>query len=142
MKQYHTSIKINGALNKVWKELTNFKDYPSWNPIVGKLGGEMKEGVKISTFIVPLKNTYLPVLLNYKENHELVWQGTQGSKYLIAAKHYYRLNAISENQTELLHGEYFTGFFSYFMSKKFLQKMLTAFEQHNFLLKKRIENSN
>jgi len=55
MKEYHTSILINAHLEVVWKELTNFKNYPDWNPIVGKLEGEMKVGSKISTFIVPLK---------------------------------------------------------------------------------------
>ncbi len=141
MKQYHTAIKINGTLTEVWKELTNFKDYPNWNPIVGKLEGAMNEGNKIATYIVPLKGTYFPVLLRYNENKELLWQGTQVTKFLIAAKHYYRLKAISATETELLHGEYFTGFFSYFMSGKFVSKMRTAFEQHNIILKKRIENS-
>lgn len=140
MKQYHTSIKINGTLNDVWEELTNFKNYPNWNPTVGKLEGEMKEGKKISTYIVPLKGTYFPVLISYSENQELLWKGTPGAKFLMAAKHYYRLKAISETQTELQHGEYFTGVFSYFLSKTFFANMRAAFEQHNILLKKRVEN--
>ncbi|MDI1255587.1 MAG: SRPBCC domain-containing protein [Flavobacterium sp.] len=141
MKQYHTSITINAHLEEVWTALTDFKNYPEWNPIVGKLESEMKEGSKIATFIVPLRNTYFPVLLSYKENQELVWQGTKGSKFLVAAKHYYRLNAISENQTELLHGEYFSGILSNFLTKTFLSTMQAAFEQHNVLLKKRIEKN-
>ena len=140
MKQYHTAIKINASVKEVWKELTNFKDYPSWNPIVGNLKGEMKEGSKISTFIVPLKNTYFPVLVKYKEDKELLWIGTQVSKYIISAEHYYRLKSISDTETELEHGEYFTGLFSYFLSKKLVSAMHNSFEQHNILLKKRIEN--
>jgi hypothetical protein len=141
MKQYHTSITINGTLNNVWAALTRFKDYPDWNPIVGKLEGEMKAGNKISTYIVPLKETYFPVLLRYDENREMLWRGAMGAKFLLAAKHYYRLEAISETQTELQHGEYFTGIFSYFLPKKFVSAMHTAFKQHNILLKERIENS-
>jgi hypothetical protein len=140
MKEYHTSIIIDSSLTTVWKELTNFKDYPQWNPIVGKLEGEMKVGSKISTFIVPLNKTYFPTLLCYKQNSELVWQGTQGAKFLMAGKHYYKLKSISENQTELLHGEYFTGIFAYFIPSSLLQKMKTVFEQHNILIKQRIEN--
>ncbi len=140
MKQYHTSIKINASVNKVWEELTNFKEYPSWNPIVGKLEGEMKEGSKISTFIVPLKKTYFPVLKKYKENQELLWIGTQGSRHLISAEHYYRLKSISDTETELEHGEYFTGLLSHFLSKKLVSEMHNSFEQHNIILKKRIEN--
>jgi hypothetical protein len=139
MKEYHTSITINSSSINVWEELTNFKDYNTWNPIVGKLEGEMNVGNKISTFIVPLGKTYRPTLLSYKENREIVWQGTKGAKFLMAGKHYYRLIAISQDQTKLLHGEYFTGLFSFFIPSALFIKMKTAFEQHNILLKKRIE---
>ncbi len=141
MKQYHTSILINASVDTVWNELVNFKDYPAWNPIVGKLEGAMEVGSKISTYIVPLKNTYSPVLTSYKVNHEMVWKGMQVANFLLAAEHYYRLKEISENQVELLHGEYFTGVFSYFLSDKLMKKMHNAFKQHNILLKQRIENS-
>ena len=79
-------------------------------------------------------------MLSYKANCELIWQGVQGAKFLMSGKHYYQFNQISKNETELLHGEYFTGIFSYFIPAKLLFQMKTAFEQHNLLLKKRIEN--
>jgi len=139
MKQYHTAIVINASAKAVWQELTNFKAYPDWNPIVGKLEGEMKEGSTISTHIVPLKNTYFPVLTRYDETRELVWKGAQGASFLLAAEHYYRLNELSENQVELQHGEYFTGIISYLLPKNLLANMHAAFEQHNSLLKQRIE---
>ncbi len=140
MKQYHTSIVINCSKKELWNELTNFSEYSNWNPIVGKLDGEMKEGGEIATYIVPLGKTFHPKILRYKENQELVWQGVQAAKFLRAGKHYYHLESISESQTELLHGEYFTGLLSYFISSSLLSKMKTAFEQHNILLKQRIEN--
>lgn len=140
MKQYHTSIVINAPVKQVWNELTNFREYPDWNPIVGKLEGELKVGSKISTHIVPLKNTYSPVLTSYKPNSEMVWKGVQGASFLLAAEHYYRLKVISDTQVELLHGEYFTGLFSCFLSGKLMTEMHNAFTQHNAILKQRIEN--
>ncbi len=142
MKQYHTSIIINGSLEEVWHELTNFKDYPEWNPIVGKLEGKMEVGSKISTYIVPLKNTYSPILTRYEVNKEIAWRGVQGASFFLAADHYYRLKIISETQVEFLHGEFFTGLFSYFLSARFLGEMLNSFEQHNIILKQRIEKPN
>lgn len=41
MKQYHTKIIIDKPIQEVWRELTNFESYPNWNPLVGKLSGEM-----------------------------------------------------------------------------------------------------
>lgn len=139
MKEYHTSISINGTLSQVWKELNNFKDYPEWNPLVGKLEGDIKEGGEISTYVVPLSNTYKAVLISYKENKELIWLGVQGAKFLMAGRHYYILKEISATQTELLHGEQFTGLFSFLLPSSMLKRMKDAFEQHNILLKHHVE---
>lgn len=76
----------------------------------------------------------------YKINEELIWKGTQGTKFLMAGTHYYRLEKINDNQTKLLHGEWFTGLFSWFIPKKTIKKMETAFKEHNMILKKRIEH--
>jgi hypothetical protein len=140
MKEYHTQIVINASQEIVWKYLTDFATYPNWNPIVGKLEGKMEIGQKISTFIVPLGKTYSPTLLVFEPNKELTWQGSQGAKFLLAGKHYYILEKVANTETKLLHGEYFTGIFSTFISKKMLSKMENAFNEHNQILKLRIEN--
>jgi hypothetical protein len=140
MKEYHTSVEINCTPEELWKELTNFSEYENWNPIVGKLEGKMTVGNKISTYIVPLKQTYYPKLLSYEINSELIWKGVQGANFLMAGEHYYKIKKIADNKVKLLHGEYFTGLFSYFISPSLLNKMKTAFEQHNNIIKQRIEN--
>lgn len=140
MKEYHTSIIINATPKEVWIHLTDFSSYPDWNPIVGFLKGETKEGSYIQTYIVPLGKTFQTKLLVFREYEEMTWEGVQAAKFLMAGKHYYRLEKISDKQTKLLHGEWFTGLFSHFISKKLLQKMEDAFLLHNQMLKQRIEN--
>lgn len=75
MKQYHTSIEIHASVQKVWTILTDFSDYPNWNPLVSALTGDIKEGGMIRTTIVPMNNTFSAKLLSFKENKEIVWQG-------------------------------------------------------------------
>jgi len=91
MKEYHTKIQINRPRQAVWNFLTDFEKYPEWNPLVGKLAGDIREGGVIETFIVPLNNTYFPKLLTYRPPEEIVWQGRQVATFLLAGKHYYRL---------------------------------------------------
>jgi hypothetical protein len=139
MKQYHTHIKINAPIEKIWQELTDFQAYPEWNPLVSRASGKIVEGEIIKTFIEPLAEEFNPTLIKVIENQELVWVGQRFAKFLLAGKHYYKLEKITENQTRLLHGEYFTGLLANFISKKLLKKMEEAFLAHNQKLKERVE---
>jgi hypothetical protein len=140
MKDYHTKIDINASVVVVWKALTDFERYSEWNPLVSQLTGNISEGGIIHTSIVPLADTFQARLLSFKVNKEIVWKGKRGASFLLAGKHYYRLREQKEDLTTLEHGEYFTGIFSNFISKKLLEKMEQAFVAHNLALKERIEN--
>ena len=142
MKEYHTQIDIDAPAQTVWRHLADFATYPDWNPIVGKLDGELVVGRPIATYIVPLGKTYQPVVLSYEPMNELVWRGTQGAGWLMAGEHYYRLEVLSPTRTRLLHGEQFTGLLSNFIGKDLLTKMENAFLEHNRILKRRVEHEN
>ena len=40
MKELTTEIQINSSPEKLWKVLTDFKNYYQWNPILQKINGE------------------------------------------------------------------------------------------------------
>lgn len=139
MKEYHTEIVIDQPVERVWEALVDVDAYPEWNPLVGKVEGELQEGRRISTFIVPLGRTFRPEIVVLREASELTWVGSQISRHLIAGRHYYRLEGTAGGGTRLLHGEYFTGMLSAFIGKSLLRKMELAFEAHNRELKSRLE---
>lgn len=140
MKAYHTTINIGKPIEEVWRVLIDFKTYPTWNPLVGALTGNVEEGGTVKAHIIPLGKSFSTKILSFKKNKELVWQGTLIASFLLKAEHYYKVQSIDKQNTELLHGEYFTGIFSYFIPKFLLRKMENAFIAHNEALKKRIEN--
>lgn len=140
MKEYHTTIKISKPIEEVWRVLTDFETYPDWNPLVGTLTGNFEEGGSVKAHIIPLGKSFPTIISSFKKNEELIWQGTVVASFLLKAEHYYKVQSIDKQHTELLHGEYFTGIFSHFIPKFLLQKMENAFTAHNEALKKRIEN--
>ena len=140
MKEYHTSIQIDQPIKAVWDFLTDFEKYPEWNPLVGELTGELIEGATIKTYIRPLAKAFYPILLSVKQGSEIEWQGFQGAKFLLAGRHYYRLKSLDAQRTQLDHGEYFTGLFSFFISPSLLKKMEDTFIHHNETLKRLLEN--
>ncbi|MEM6725461.1 MAG: SRPBCC domain-containing protein [Bacteroidota bacterium] len=140
MFKYETEITINKPIEEVWKALIDFGTYPTWNPLVGKVEGDLKEGGTINAYIVPLKQTFKVKLLKVRENEEMTWKGNlAGLDFLINGVHYYRLKAIDENTTHLDHGETFTGILSNLVPKKQIQATQKVFEAHNEALKARLD---
>ena len=43
-KEIKTEILINATPEKVWTILTNFDNYPNWNPFIKSIKGEVKVG--------------------------------------------------------------------------------------------------
>jgi len=44
MKEIKTEIIINTKPEKVWEVLTDFENYPTWNPFIQNIFGEQKVG--------------------------------------------------------------------------------------------------
>lgn len=77
-KEIKTEIIINAIPEKVWSILTNFENYPNWNPFIKSIKGEMIIGNKIIARIEPPQSkgmTFKPKILTFKTNNELSWVG-------------------------------------------------------------------
>lgn len=140
MKEYHTKIIIKRPIGEVWQQLINFSNYKNWNPLVKNITGDIREGGQIITDIVPLNKAYSAKLLSFKPNREIIWKGKQVAEFLMAGEHYYKLKAIDDHTTELLHGEYFTGLASWFIPPSLLNKMKNTFIAHNEAFKQLVEH--
>ena len=44
IKEIKTEIIINTKPEKVWEVLTDFENYPTWNPFIQNISGEQKVG--------------------------------------------------------------------------------------------------
>lgn len=138
-KGYYTSIDLPYSAKQVWEQLTNFETYSKWNPLVSSLEGSIKKGGEIRVFIVPLQQFYKATISAYVPQQELSWEGVQWLPSLLTGRHYYQLEAIDAQHTRLHHWEYFTGLASWFLSKKLLHKMETAFVHHNRALYQQLQ---
>jgi hypothetical protein len=141
MKACHTKIIINKSVSKVWEVLTDISYYPKWNPLIGNIRGEMKEGNMVLAYVVPLKGSFPVRIISYKAEQEIIWQGTLLNQSIIVGEHYYKLKDIGNDQTELLHGETFTGALANLMPQSLLSSMQDAYEYHNQKLKIIVESS-
>jgi hypothetical protein len=141
MKTIETEITINAAPAKVWSVLTNFEEFPRWNPFIKSIEGDKSVGGKLATSILPPNRKLMhfkPRVLVFEENEELRWLGTAFVKGLFDGEHYFKINDLGNGSVKFVHGENFRGILVGLMSKVFVDTKL-GFEQMNEALKKECE---
>ena len=137
MKEIKTEIIIDSKPEKVWEVLTDFENYPTWNPFIQNISGEQKVGSKLDVSIHPLEGngmTFKPTLLKFEENREFRQVGKLLVKGIFDGEHYFVLSQEVENKTKFTHGEKFRGILVY-CSGKTLDKIKGGFELMNGSLK-------
>ena len=78
MKELRTEIIINAPVEKVWNVLTDFPQYPNWNPFIKYIQGNVQEGEKIQVkLVLPGSQgmVFTPKVLMYRKNDTFAWQG-------------------------------------------------------------------
>ncbi|MCS4436177.1 SRPBCC domain-containing protein [Aquiflexum gelatinilyticum] len=141
MVHIETMIRIYAPYEKVWHVLTDFESYPSWNPFIRFISGELREGQKLLVKICPSNEkemSFSPMLIRTLPGRELRWSGKFLFKGLFDGEHYFGLEEIDENTTLFVHGEYFSGLLVGLMSSM-LEQTKSGFDQMNQALKKTCE---
>ncbi len=143
LKNLEKSIVINASAEKVWKVLTDFGQWESWNSFIIKSEGEAKVGTKLTnTFDNNGKEmVFKPKILKVKNNEELVWRGSLFMPGIFDGTHGFRIEALGPNQVRFVNYESFKGLLSGMIMKKIYDDTAANFEKMNKELKARVEQS-
>ncbi len=134
-KEIKTEILIHATPDKVWTILTNFENYPNWNPFIKSVIGEVKVGNKITVRIEPPKEkgmTFKPTVLIYEANKELRWIGRLLFPGLFDGEHKFELIDNGNGTITFRQSEKFKGVFVWFLNVENTKK---GFEEMNGKLK-------
>lgn len=141
-KEIKTEITINANPIKVWKLLTDFENYPNWNPFIKSINGEVKVGNKITARIEPPDAsgmTFKPIVLTYEPNKELRWIGTLLFKGLFDGEHKFELVDNRNGTTTFIQSERFNGILVPLFAKQLDNNTKRGFELMNKKLKEMAE---
>ena len=75
MRSVHDQIDIDAPPERVWREFTDFRSFPSWNPFIRKMSGKLKPGrrlrvkLRLGRWLVTLR----PRVTVVKPGRELRW---------------------------------------------------------------------
>jgi|SRR5690554_403686 hypothetical protein len=140
-KEIKTEITIHSSPEKIWEILTDFENYPQWNPFIIYIDGEPEEGNKILVKIQPpngRKMIFKPIILSKIINKELVWLGHVLFKGLFDGTHKFELIDIGNGTTRFIQSEKFNGIFVGLFNP---QNTLKGFNEMNQKLKEQAEKN-
>jgi len=142
-KEIKTAITINASKEKVWSILSDFENYPNWNPFILSLTGNMKVGENIK-IVLPDMN-FKPKVLAFEQNKEIRWIGKLLMKGIFDGEHSFVIEDNMDGTVTFKHEEIFNGILVGLFAKKLDRDTRSGFEQMNLELKRLAEakaNSN
>lgn len=141
-KEIKTEILINATPEKVWSILTNFDNYPNWNPFIKSIKGEVKVGNKIIVRIEPPESkgmTFKPKVLKFDSNKELTWLGNLLFVGLFDGEHKFELIDNGNGTTTFRQSEKFKGILVPLFKKQLDNNTKRGFAEMNKKLKELAE---
>jgi hypothetical protein len=141
-KEIKTEILINAAPEKVWSILTNFEDYPNWNPFIKSIKGVVKVGNTITARLEPPKSkgmTFKPKVLVFDTNKEFRWIGHLLFPGLFDGEHKFELIDNGNGTTTFMQSEKFQGILVPLLKKMLDNNTLNGFNEMNKKIKELAE---
>lgn len=141
-KEISTTILINARPEKVWKALTHFEAYPTWNPFILSIRGELTAGKKIEAYLKPpgaKGMRFTPKLVEVRPNKRLTWLGHLLFPGIFDGEHTFELNENPDGTTTFIQREKFGGILVPLMKKMLDNNTVNGFNEMNRALKARVE---
>jgi len=144
-KEIKTEILIKASPQIVWSILTDFENYPHWNPFIKSIKGKVAVGQNIKVRIEPpdaMGMTFKPKVLTFDENKEFKWLGHLFIKGLFDGEHSFKLIENPNGTTTFIHSEKFKGILVPLFQKQLDNNTIKGFEAMNNKLKDLVELTN
>jgi hypothetical protein len=140
--EIQTDIWIERPPADVWQILTATGEYPSWNPFIRRMRGELHPGSRIEMEIAPPDSssmTFRPIVITAQRDREIRWLGSFWIRGLFDGEHSFRLES-DGGRTHLIQAERFSGLLVGGLSDSILGKTQRGFVAMNEALKERAES--
>jgi len=143
MTGFFTEIEIQADVTTVWQVLADTKSYPSWNPLIYRIEGELQIGSTPKFYVnMPfgVKTHFRATILKVLPSRELRWFGRLlGVNFLLTGEHFFILEP-TEVGTRLIHGEKLNGVVSPIFLRILGGQLYRNYIDFNRALKKHCEN--
>lgn len=139
----HAEILIDRPPAEVWRIISDTAAYPTWNPFITRVDGNLKQGATIRIVLGATASdsmVFRPTVLLVRPGQDLCWRGSVWIRGLFDGKHCIHLSAVAGG-TRLEQSERFTGLLAGRLTKDVIEDTRQNFQAMNVALKKRAESA-
>ena len=133
MKDLTTEIEINSSPQAVWDILTDFSNYPQWNPILRKIVGDLSIGNKLEIHLTTVggkSRIYHPKITKIVPNQELRWTGKFLISQIFSGERIFLIEQVSHDKINFINKEIFSGIGIKLAPQKMEDDILKSFQKH------------
>lgn len=139
-----SAIEIRAPIETIWSVLTDFANYPDWNPHIRRVLGVVSEGARVTIQTRPPGGRIIvmrPTVVTFLPPNELRWRAKFVSGRLFTGEHGFRLELTATNRVRFVQDETFTGLLVPIYSRLRLAHTKRGFEDVNQALRDRAERA-
>ncbi|MFZ1036788.1 MAG: SRPBCC domain-containing protein [Smithella sp.] len=140
--QLDSEIEIAATPERVWSILSNFPDYPNWNPFIRTIRGTPEVGASL---VIQIQTggtksmTFRPTVLSAVPSRELRWLGRFLVRGLFDGEHRFSIQPIAEGKIKFRQSELFSGILVPLFKGTLDRNTKRGFEEMNRALKMKAE---
>ena len=142
MKEIRTEIEIKASPQRAWQVLTDFDNFPQWNPFIRQINGEAKVGIKLQIHLQTSRGKsriYRPTVTKVEPNHELRWLGKSFIPGMFNGGRIFTIQPLEVNYIRFVHKEIFTGLGASLAGNRLDEDLYQSFDKMNNAFKKKVE---
>ncbi|HZD81817.1 MAG TPA: SRPBCC domain-containing protein [Nitrososphaeraceae archaeon] len=142
MKEIRTEIEIKASPQRAWQVLTDFDNFPQWNPFIRRINGEAKVGIKLQIHLQTSRGKsriYRPTVTKVEPNHELRWLGKSFIPGMFNGERIFTIQPLEVNYIRFVHKEIFSGLGASLAGNRLDEDLYQSFDKMNNAFKKKVE---
>ena len=103
----NVALDIHASAARIWRLLTDAKDFPRWNSTVTRVEGQIREGERLRLHVPGTDRTFTPRVSGVVPDERMTWTG--GFSPVFKGVRTFELKPCADGSTEFVMEERFSG---------------------------------
>jgi hypothetical protein len=129
-------LNIRAGAGRVWRVLTDAREFPRWNSTVTRIEGQIIEGARLRVHVPGTDRTFAPVVSDVVPEQRMIWSG--GVSRVFRGVRRFELQPRGDGTTDFSMEEQFSGLMLP-LAKRAMPDMGPVFARYALDLKREAE---